>query len=447
MSETETPPAAFVAIMKGEDPKKLTPLTLITMEQNDGTLEVLRNVLNKSGYMKGSDLFLSRSSFPIHKQDESQYKWEKALWPIPDNRKPKAGEEPKPDEDDDPEPTEEPDGNGSTELDPIANTSHPYIAILSETEKKRDDFKDPELPEEHKFTPLPDPKIPTLPDAPKLATVDPGTAAASKAAVNAATLDNKQLTQIFDINGIFCGSSVVDHPSSRVCARIFKTPASLLPLIQVSDSASIETHVTSSAHHSNCAKYGFAEAEVHASTPWVKASVSYSQSNRSSTTTDDSKSYVTAIYRYSRAIVRLPTRSLEPTEEFKDDLKNALIGETKVIKQKLEEFFTTYGHVIATEVHLGGHLHMTDVHDKKDGADTSSKEKSVRASLTTVVHVGGSGQWASKEDHDTSHAQSAADLGIEAIGGNTLLASNLALWPLSVMPPKNWRVTKLAKLR
>ncbi|KAG8686227.1 hypothetical protein FRC11_009320 [Ceratobasidium sp. 423] len=417
MGEPKVPSATLVTIMRGTDPKKLERLTLIQIDKDDGTLSDLRKSLGTSGYMKRSDRFLSWICFPIHKADESKYNWKEAIWPIQDNssnaKKPDAHEANLESAGAGPQSAPAADDNNPDEVDNdkrtvpkasrerlnISNTTHPRIAILS-TEGGGVDV--PRGPGREQ-------RIPKLPDP---STVDHGAVVPNGEGMNAVTLDCKQIAHMFKTNDIFCGSSIIDHPTSRVCARIFRPPPTLHSLIRVSDTSSIETHTTSSAHHSNLFKYGFGEAIGLLNTPWVRVSASYSHPNNTANVTDNS-TYTTAIYRYSRAIIRLPVSSLRPTKEFQNDLVKALEGDTDEIKrEQLGAFFATYGHVFATEIHLGGHLHMTEKSKKGDQNELVSYEGNVRASLASIL--GGSNKHSWKDDHDASCARSGACLGIEA---------------------------------
>lgn len=75
----------------------------------------------------------------------------------------------------------------------------------------------------------------------------------------------------------------------------------------------------------------------------------------------EAEEYVVGVYRYPRAVIRLPVAVMKPTEKFKNELAAAM-GETKdpgLRKQRLIDFFTEYGQTFASEVYLGGHLHMS----------------------------------------------------------------------------------------
>lgn len=59
-----------------------------------------------------------------------------------------------------------------------------------------------------------------------------------------------------------------------------------------------------------------------------------------------------------------------------------------------------------------------------------------------MVSGGVSGEYSTNSKTGGSKGDSSDDTAIEATGGDTLLSTNPAAWPESVMPYTNWRVTQ-----
>lgn len=92
----------------------------------------------------------------------------------------------------------------------------------------------------------------------------------------------------------------------------------------------------------------------------VSASAAVSQSEDRSQSSSDSRTYVTSILRYPRAIISIDPETLNPTEQFKKERDWALaLTNNKDKRDALKKLFKKYGHVFATQVELGGLLHST----------------------------------------------------------------------------------------
>ncbi|KAG9080652.1 hypothetical protein FRC06_006306 [Ceratobasidium sp. 370] len=151
---------------------------------------------------------------------------------------------------------------------------------------------------------------------------------------------------------------------------------------------------------------------------------------------------------------------MAPTPEFSEDLAAALHkGADNEKRGRLQRFFAKYGYAIATEVHLGGHLHTTKVTSSEakvlaeiTEVDTlfqelkAEEESQLRASFSAAFGEG-SASYAAQSKNSAGSTQSSANLSVAAVGGNTLLSSNITLWPLSLMPYANWRATKISKIK
>lgn len=93
----------------------------------------------------------------------------------------------------------------------------------------------------------------------------------------------------------------------------------------------------------------------------IELSASFDSSSSHEWSQKEEIDYVVGVYRYPRAVIRLPVAMMRPTDKFKNELAAALseTSNTDIKKKRLIDFFTEYGQAFASEVYLGGHVHMS----------------------------------------------------------------------------------------
>ncbi|KAG8756505.1 hypothetical protein FRC12_010545 [Ceratobasidium sp. 428] len=286
--------------------------------------------------------------------------------------------------------------------------------------------------------------------------------------VNAKTLSKNQIDDVFEINNIFGGISFIGPIGA--CSQIFEPPSDLPNMIWVYDDASIEVQDFESSTMNSMFKQGAWGISGELGFKGLSLAVGGGHESSYETRTAQGSRLITGIYRYSRAVIRLPLASLQPTEKFQKELDAAFADLPKDIisnpgtskadivykydylkRARLTDFFAQYGQAFAFDAQLGGHLYTT-VLLKKTTADTIETSKSqVKAGfaldfgLGKSLGISGNHESASKSEQASDVKYS--DFVIEAVGGDTLLSSDLELWPSSVMPHTNWRITRRANIQ
>ncbi|KAG8725020.1 hypothetical protein FRC09_010224 [Ceratobasidium sp. 395] len=411
-----------ISILGGSSVEKLERLVAINCPPNCVNLDVVRSWLKGLGFMSSTDSFLDSSDFPIYRGDEKSIPTVEVLQ--------------------DPSDLPEKDAPGSKGDRTKAKKAneYPLLRILSglsageptKNPKLIDQFKmshsDRDQPADGKIS-KPQVDLSNIPTIPKAKPSKDGS-------VNAKTLSKNQIDDVFEINNIFGGISFIGPIGA--CSQIFEPPSDLPNMIWVYDDASIEVQDFESSTMNSMFKQG----------AWG----------------------ISGELGFKGAVIRLPLASLQPTEKFQKELDAAFADLPKDIisnpgtskadivykydylkRARLTDFFAQYGQAFAFDAQLGGHLYTT-VLLKKTTADTIETSKSqVKAGfaldfgLGKSLGISGNHESASKSEQASDVKYS--DFVIEAVGGDTLLSSDLELWPSSVMPHTNWRITRRANIQ
>ncbi|KAG9125088.1 hypothetical protein FRC07_009028 [Ceratobasidium sp. 392] len=436
MSSPNDPPkdsSKRIGILKGGSVKDLMPLVLIKLPPKTTNLRDMRSMLARFKYMSATDSFLDPSGFPIHHEDEKGVSTVEALQ------------------------GHSSDGSGSPDAKSHgAKFNRPikfeYLCILSSS--MDEETKDPERVN-YAQTPHDD-DTPTGGEIPK-SQIDssnipkPPKAKPSKdVGVNAKTLNKKEIDDVFEINNVFGGMSFIGPIGA--CSQIFDSPTDLSSMIYVYDDSSLEIQEFESSTMNSMfrqgawgisGKLGFKGLSLAGG-----VSGDYSYEKR----TKKGFKYTTGVYRYSRAVIRLPIANLQPTEKFQNELAAAFAAASPELKKaRLSDFFAQYGQAFAFEVQLGGHLYTTGLLAEEDEKTKESAASKVQAGFALDFGLGKSlgisGKREKKSGGEHEEHYKYADLVVEAVGGDTLLSSDLELWPSSVMPHTNWRITRRANVQ
>ncbi|CAF3629984.1 unnamed protein product, partial [Fusarium graminearum] len=228
-------------------------------------------------------------------------------------------------------------------------------------------------------------------------------------------------------------------------------PKRVLPDFSVNDNSRIDVVVSSHEFQTSMATNDFSASSTSASLGGsygpISASVSYSQdSMHSSSTSNTSDTYhktMIAKYLFPRVDLSLD-ECLEPT----DGLMKAIqkVEATKNIKD-LRQLRQDYGYLFCTSLTIGGRLQtqsiMTDTEKTSEQEQKQSMKTSVGLSVASpeasasISHTQESGSANSQSQATSDKYESHA---FEAMGGDTLLASNPLSWIPTVGNYNNWRI-------
>ncbi|KAF5637151.1 hypothetical protein F52700_4888 [Fusarium sp. NRRL 52700] len=230
-----------------------------------------------------------------------------------------------------------------------------------------------------------------------------------------------------------------------------ETPRRVLPDFSINDNSRIDIVISSHEFQTSMATNDFSASSTSASLGGsygpISASVSYStESTHSSSTLNTSDAYnktMIAKYMFPRVDLNLDS-CLEPTQGLKDAI--AKVEATKNIKD-LHQLRHDYGYLFCKSVTVGGRLQTQAVMDQSSTTSEQEQKQSLKTSVGLAVSapkVSASVSHTEESGSDKSSSQGQSDKSeshvFEAMGGDSLLASNPLAWIPTVGSYKNWRI-------
>ncbi|EMT71700.1 hypothetical protein FOC4_g10010215 [Fusarium odoratissimum] len=228
-------------------------------------------------------------------------------------------------------------------------------------------------------------------------------------------------------------------------------PKRVLPDFSVNDNSRIDIVISSHEFQTSMATNDFSASSTSASLGGsygpVAASVSYStDSMHSSSTSDTSDTYhktMIAKYLFPRVDLNLDL-CLEPTEGLKQAI--AKVEATKDIKD-LRQLRRDYGYLFCKSITIGGRLLTQALMDQSLTTSEQEQKQSLKTSVGLSVSspkASGSVSHTQESGSDNSKSQAQSDKSeshtFEAMGGDSLLATNPIAWIPTVGSYKNWRI-------
>ncbi|KAF4332672.1 hypothetical protein FBEOM_13532 [Fusarium beomiforme] len=230
-----------------------------------------------------------------------------------------------------------------------------------------------------------------------------------------------------------------------------KKPTRVLPEFSVNDNSRIDIAISSHEFQTSMATNDFSAASTSASLGGsygpISASVSYStESTHSSSTSNTSDTYhktMIAKYMFPRVDLHLDS-CLEPTEGLKEAI--AKVEATKNIKD-LRQLRRDYGYLFCKAITIGGRLQTQALMDQSSTSSEQEQKQSLKTSVGLAVsspEASGSVSHTEESGSDNSSSQAQSNKSeshaFEAMGGDSLLASNPMAWIPTVGTYKNWRI-------
>ncbi|KAM0209146.1 hypothetical protein ACHAQD_011311 [Fusarium lateritium] len=248
--------------------------------------------------------------------------------------------------------------------------------------------------------------------------------------------------------------AATSHPSTSGIAKAppqSSKPKRLLPDFSINDNSRVDVVISSHEFQTSMATNDFSASSTSASLGGsygpVAASVSYStDSMHSSSTSNTSDTYhKTMIAKYSFPRVDLNFDScLEPTEGLKQAI--AKVEATKNVKD-LRQLRRDYGYLFCKSITVGGRLLTQALMDQSLTTSEQEQKQSLKTSVGLSVSspkASGSASHTQESGSDNSKSQAQSDKSeshtFEAMGGDSLLATNPTAWIPTVGSYKNWRV-------
>ncbi|TIC92698.1 hypothetical protein CH35J_010230 [Colletotrichum higginsianum] len=157
-------------------------------------------------------------------------------------------------------------------------------------------------------------------------------------------------------------------------------------------------------------------------------------------------------YMLPRVTLFLNADDLVPTREFAENIEH--IRKTKDVAE-IRKFHRKFGQFFCHEVTLGGMLvstkTLTDDEMVEQDKNRDMFKHAIGLTVSSPVEVGGDSKSetsrGSDQDLSRSYKASSNDVVFEAVGGNTILASNPGQWCPTVGNHVNWRVIERADSR
>ncbi|KAF5004997.1 hypothetical protein FDECE_8522 [Fusarium decemcellulare] len=230
-----------------------------------------------------------------------------------------------------------------------------------------------------------------------------------------------------------------------------KKPKRVMPDFAVNDNSRIDVVVSSHEFQTSMATNDFSASSTSASLGGsygpISASVSYSEesthSSSTQNTTDTYHKTMIAKYLFPRVDLNLDS-CLEPTEGLKKAIEK--VEAAKNIKD-LRQLRRDYGYLFCRSITIGGRLQTQALMDEKLTTSEQAQKQSMKTSVgLSVSSPKASGSVSHTEESGSANSSSQAQSdkseshAFEAMGGDTLLASNPLAWIPTVGNYNNWRI-------
>jgi hypothetical protein len=212
------------------------------------------------------------------------------------------------------------------------------------------------------------------------------------------------------------------------------------------DRSHVSSAVTYSSEVTSYVRAGFDKEAATASYAFCSASFARSHKERHAQAQSHTSCDMTGFWNYPRARVFLD-RCMVVSPQFIEAVKQAVAASDP--KKAILDVLSGFGHVVPTEVLIGGRLIMRHSEDDASYANDTEYQHQIEAAVN--IKVGAGAGSASTAIGTASHEQSAGEriaqsTSFEAIGGNTLLASSPAQWTPTLAAADRWAVIENLKI-
>ncbi|KAH6871546.1 hypothetical protein B0T10DRAFT_590929 [Thelonectria olida] len=229
-------------------------------------------------------------------------------------------------------------------------------------------------------------------------------------------------------------------------------PTKMLPSFSVNDNSNIDVIVSSHEFQTSMATNDFSasstEASLSGSYGPISASVSYSHDSTSSSsasnTSDQYHKTMIAKYSFPRVDLFLDSSCLEPTLELQQAITK--VQTSKNIKD-LRQLRRDFGYLFCKQLTLGGRLQTLQLMDQSLKTSEQEQKQSLKTSVGLAIsspQASASASHTQESGSANSSSQTQSDKSeqhaFDAMGGDTLLASNPTAWVHTVGRYRNWRV-------
>ncbi|SDF31914.1 MAC/Perforin domain-containing protein [Bradyrhizobium brasilense] len=208
------------------------------------------------------------------------------------------------------------------------------------------------------------------------------------------------------------------------------------------DHARVTSSVTYTSESSTYVRAGFDKETASAGYAFCSASFERSHKERHARSLSRTRRHMVGFYQFPRATVFLDAcTTVSP--KFVDAVTAAL--EQRDPGKELESVMAKFGHVVPSEVLLGGQLTLTYSEETDALATEDESEEQISAAVSFKVGQASGGASFTKqtsESRKTAAEQIAQNTSFEGYGGDTRLVSTPSAWGPTVGEPNKWAVIR-----
>jgi hypothetical protein len=214
-------------------------------------------------------------------------------------------------------------------------------------------------------------------------------------------------------------------------------------------SATVTSEAVYGEKQQSFVKQGFINASADFESPFCSVAAEYTSSKNDLSVLNGKQVHIVGIWDYPRVRLFLD-KCTAVSCNFKEAIKEAVSIPNDYRKRKaLDDVFSDFGHYVAVDINLGGHLISTHKETITQSRTEEKIEQEVKAALNVKIgkYGGGAKLDLGSASQDVKDAYNRSEtLSFESIGGDTLLTNNPAEWAASIGIPKFWAVTNKNKL-
>ncbi|CAF1278079.1 unnamed protein product [Rotaria sordida] len=232
------------------------------------------------------------------------------------------------------------------------------------------------------------------------------------------------------------------------------------PKTVVCDSSSIDARLTYTERSKLFVEYKFNDIEKSFSCPFVSFSDNYEKNEKMARNSSKKNLFTTCTWNFPRVSIKLDSHNIEATSEFLRDVDIILNSSTQDQYDRFKELFSDYGHVIATELIIGGQLHHADMRERTGSVDETQHKEERKQEFRAAVNLvtipakilikaeasadAGAGKKTEAKFRDEDNRQ-IMNTTFQATGGDTLQCEGSSKWVSTIENFLNWRVISIEK--
>lgn len=272
-------------------------------------------------------------------------------------------------------------------------------------------------------------------------------------------LNVEHWTHLIKKNQMLSGLQIKEGAPRRAFKVAFSLPSGV-PRFLCWDVSSVTSSMTYSKQVHSWVRSKIDKNEASVSYLFVSASVEMNHTEKTSREDEEQTSYATGEWNFPRVIVNFEPGDLPPTEAFLMALEKAL-NEPEVDSKdpgerlrpkyfELSKVFEEFGHIMPSEITLGGQLQIVDSQSSNATKAEKYTEDTMKIAVAAKV-----GALAGSVGHTSSTADDSKSSAVKELqkknfvttGGNTLAGQSPEIWVPTVGPYQAWSTINMSGLR